>query len=860
MKHKLTINRLAWNTIRHRKKQYAVLIVSIVLAMIFSSGVPLFLSCIDASLSEMQQKRFGRHDQLLLPAQELPLEELQQNRSVIGEFGYIHALSYIWYGDNEDRGTELGWMDVRAQELYFPQLKQGRLPESNGEIAIEEDALLRMGLEPELNTKITFHAKPHDSAAYVNQTIDKSYTLVGILGNRRPIYEQFHQELGPYLPAAFVAPGEQTEIGGKESLIVLLEQDQSNPTAYAEYLNMVRDHSYGMTRKGNYGNAGMELMKNGNTIAFLSLLLAGLTCFSILNAFDTLLRERTTQIGMMRAVGATRRQIFWIFGRETLLLALVCAPLSLAISMGGIWLYGRYMGEDFVFAPQFPVLGAGLVFSLFCVIAAAMIPLFFVSRLTPMQAIRNVHLSKKMRHKKIKSRKSFRAPQLLATRKNTFSKGRSILVRLILVGTTAVCCATVTLFVISLKSMFLSTQQFDYVVYPTSGQIPDNAFIYSENESFLSEPQRQDLFDIPFVEDVYGTKSFQINLLLNEVPKSLQLFEMRGFVAGRFESADLFSNENLPMTEEKLFQISQATERPVYTETKARAGYQQEALTIGINAADSAHFMEMFPCRVVEGRINMDALISGEEVLLMTADKIGFSLRSYPDGSRSYGLNDLSPASLKKMSPMAKEDLDYMISTAENTFHAGDELTLSMLFEEPDGNLRRVDRTVKIGAIVQDMYANNAIFSLFTTNEALEFYGQDFPYDHLYVNCSEEFPSELDSEMQTILTATFPSKGILSTYEMNRSGQNTIRQQAISFASVILVLFVVCISLINNGITAQIREDRRSIGTLRAVGASQRDITQCYRLQIIRTLLWGTGIGIVFVFIGILRFVFISMR
>ena len=52
----------------------------------------------------------------------------------------------------------------------------------------------------------------------------------------------------------------------------------------------------------------------------------------IVNAFAANLAERSVQIGMMRAVGATRRQIRRIFGREALLLALLCAPAAIALS------------------------------------------------------------------------------------------------------------------------------------------------------------------------------------------------------------------------------------------------------------------------------------------------------------------------------------------------------------------------------------------------------------------------------------------------------------------------------------------------------------------------------------------------
>ena len=69
------------------------------------------------------------------------------------------------------------------------------------------------------------------------------------------------------------------------------------------------------------------------------------------------------------------------------------------------------------------------------------------------------------------------------------------------------------------------------------------------------------------------------------------------------------------------------------------------------------------------------------------------------------------------------------------------------------------------------------------------------------------------------------------------------RNQVIALVSTILVLAAVCISILNNGISAQLRQDRRSIGTLRAVGAGAGEITKCYSAQILLTAGMGWGLG-----------------
>ena len=51
----------------------------------------------------------------------------------------------------------------------------------------------------------------------------------------------------------------------------------------------------------------------------------------------------------------------------------------------------------------------------------------------------------------------------------------------------------------------------------------------------------------------------------------------------------------------------------------------------------------------------------------------------------------------------------------------------------------------------------------------------------------------------------------------------------------------ICTSLINNALTARIRESKKEIGTLRAVGASVSELTKSYILQLLSMF----GIGLV---------------
>ena len=80
----------------------------------------------------------------------------------------------------------------------------------------------------------------------------------------------------------------------------------------------------------------------------IALILMCAACLGIVNSFTASLESRKRQIGLLRAVGATKKQIGQIFGRETLLLAVFSIPLGLLLACLTVWAITRYW-VDYVF-------------------------------------------------------------------------------------------------------------------------------------------------------------------------------------------------------------------------------------------------------------------------------------------------------------------------------------------------------------------------------------------------------------------------------------------------------------------------------------------------------------------------------
>ena len=114
--------------------------------------------------------------------------------------------------------------------------------------------------------------------------------------------------------------------------------------------------------------------------------------FGIVNAFSANLDARRRQIGLLRAVGATRRQIKRIFGRETLILAAISVPVGLGLAVLTVILIFALLGENYILVLNLWVLLGVALLSVACIKLASGIPLRRAAAVSTMQAIRDVDL------------------------------------------------------------------------------------------------------------------------------------------------------------------------------------------------------------------------------------------------------------------------------------------------------------------------------------------------------------------------------------------------------------------------------------------------------------------------------------
>ena len=650
------------------------------------------------------------------------------------------------------------------------------------------------------------------------------------------------------LPSAFVSEYEKVDLGGKANKIVYykLTDDGWNIIydVMAEY--------DGFTKQIDVYSDVREFMSDQiSSLLFIGTIVVILLLASsvgIVNAFTSNLKERKKQIGMYRAVGATKRQIRKLFGREAVLLSVICTPISLLISYGAVKIVVNNLFENAYFKPNIWVLLACGAFSIICVMAASFIPLISASKISPMQAIRNIEATRKLKNKKINSQKNFNVSKLIAKRNLVISKGKLVVVSVFLV--IAIIFSSYSLSYLSFAKDDLYEQEYDYSLHLSrdSGYFAIN---YPKGNNGFTENHKQSVLMNENIRSAYGYKTANVNILVDKMTEYQQIAD-----ADVMEpDMDLLSlNES---NYQEVFKHGMSQEK---LDIANVAGYEGNFIASEIVALDEELINKIDNVR--DGEIDIAKLNSGEQVILLAPEKVWLTVRSHESGSSINVFEQMSY--IEQAKERHGENAIKILAEKECDFKVGEKLDLSVLYSEKSNedyditgetvvnkeDLEINNKQVEICAIANDtipMFTfGGSEFSLVTTVEGMEHFFPRAKYKNIMFELKDECNDEIDAEITDLLKSIVncvDESDYMSNYEYNQEQKETIKGLTFLVYAIVILLFTICGSIINNTIAANIKEDKKKIGTLRAVGANEKEISKSYILQLLSMFKWGFGIG-----------------
>ena len=826
----LTVNNLALGNLKQRRKQYTILIIGIILAMVFSSSTLFFLSSSNETFREKQFNSLGnQHAIIAVYEEEESIFSKAIEDGIITDYTFAHIIGYGYMsGSDRAMGTAIAWLDDKCKELSNQSFIEGSYPQNENEIAIEQSALLKLGLDAKVGDKITLAVDIQDGDNYFG-TAEKTYKLVGIVTDKRQNLNP-NGDMSSFIPAAFVAQGTQTEVGGKEVLSAYVSRpDDADLNSLELYLWLSENsnsHFNAQDYSAYWGDDFFSgITANGHYIIVIAVVFIFVSCISIINAFNTNLKERKKQIGLLRAVGATKRQIIKIFGREAFIISLICTPISIAISYGIVRIAISLMSEEAVMTKSFSVLVLSAMVSIIITMLSALIPLLHASRITPMQAIRNIENNRKMNTKKIKAQKDFDVPSLLAKRNTQFYKGGKIAVSSILIATIIFSCLGFSLINYAKDNMYYSGH-CDYEL----SNMGDSVYVDYVNEdmSGMSEADKREVEAYPYFSEVISEKQINAILEVDEISDYFRCFY------------DI--KEKLEMIEENTENIQE------YISGFSRG---ENILPVPIYSFDE-RTVKTLEDSLTSGEINYEKLASGEKIILIAPQSA-----KYAEGITDDGRAIRSSFYDGKAVP---ENYN-VIYEGVLPFSVGDKINLSILentnrkAEEGDPDkYSRTDREVTIGAIISPRKLDGVIdwgisddFAFLTIHSGMSFFSANAKYKSLYMNvdADTEIDADLDKAITDFLNA-YDEKyfgWFNSVYANNQKSKDDTNFLLVAMVSIVLIAFVVCAAIINNSLTASIREKKKEIGTLRAVGADIGVLVKSYIRQLLSMLGVGYGAG-----------------
>jgi len=879
---RFTMNQVAKASLKANKKAYVSLAIGIFLAVYLASTMVLGgYGAIQAN----QQKiidRVGYIDAFFLNCASVS-DETVRTSGFFSRVGKVFVTAQI-----DKTGQYVGYYDEEALSLMPRTCAEGRLPEAPGEIALEESALAQLRLNIGVGDTVTWTMQPLEGLPE-----ERTYTLVGLLTDQSPYMESYGSMISDHgtaeWPNALVYPQDTPFQTGDPAVHRVVTY--ATLVTYSRFTNSdaYEDWGYNLiavsrsTGQATWHDPAMEDITQYAGQSMIWWIMGGsllLACgIGISSAMESMLAQKTEEIGMLRAVGATRRQIRRLFGRDGWMLCLIAMPLGIVLGIVTVWIISLFAEGAILFRLNGWLLLPVAALSALCVFLSSRLPLKRASRQTPMGVLRDTGMLRKA--KRFQSKKQFQATRLIASRQTRLhplrQAGASVMVALTLLLTAILAEAFLY------QSSYLPT--YDFYIQPINVHYSTSDSLHfagqAAKENVLTEQDIQQIRAIENVQSVTVETSVDILLELNEdtVPQYLRDYYTEERLVPGLRDGDeaslhyafynvvepfIFTNSLAYLLEDTPDQVTDLTDEYRAWNAKAFQEMQSAQKGYGVTGKLIPLTIEVIDVNdpelqkgVKDGRINQAALDAGQEVLVY-APELGYwetvehgetvgniagaDFGEYRPDARLKGMavNDYFKAGQSLSLLQALTEDDYKLSDRDSAPYTPTELEN---MEQAYQNLHTDKAAVTVGAVLESAPLGSNGVCLITTEKGLRALGFA-PTQPTFVNITltGKVDQETEEAIQRRLEIIAVRAGMEVKNRMANARENARKQMQteIVFLGVIILFFAVAVSMQVSSASRRIRADQRMIGTLRAVGADESALLGCYRLPMIVT----TAIGL----------------
>lgn len=395
---------------KYHKKRTIFTVLGIVLAIaLFSSISTLMLSNKDAEI-ELTRKSTGNYEVEYKRIDETKLDKII-NHAETSNYGIVQETrdGRIENGNVKYKVDIKSYNKSAYEDIFkgYFDIKEGRLPSDENEIVIENRALYTLG------------AKLGDSVAIIgpsnnNMPSSKEYKIVGT-------YEEKFFSADIFNGITYIKD-ESTKKTGTYNVFVNLKEKKDKSTVANRIAGEL-----GLKINGNSDDSQVNIneqllrmeglmhysvLDDSNLTILAVLLLIIIICSAtvIYNSFNISVMERIKQFGVLRAIGATPRQIRGMVFKEAFYMCLISIPTGIVAGYAGLIAIMQmvkkirgidYNGLKIGLYPE--VIMICIVLGVLTVMLSVWAPARNAGKVSPMDAIRNIG---EIKNEKIKLRKT----------------------------------------------------------------------------------------------------------------------------------------------------------------------------------------------------------------------------------------------------------------------------------------------------------------------------------------------------------------------------------------------------------------------------------------------------------------------